>query len=115
MRVLPIAALSFFLAACASQPAAPPAPAIVTAPASVPETPPVDDGPVKTVQDAWKYGYRVVNNDGATLYCREQLKTGSHMRKETICLTEEELEIARDASRRNLEQMQQQLPPPHGT
>jgi hypothetical protein len=49
------------------------------------------------------------------VYCREQLKTGSHLRKETICLTAKELEIAREASKRNLEQMQRRIPPPHGT
>jgi hypothetical protein len=61
------------------------------------------------------YNLWFVNNNGKTVYCREQLMTGSHMRKEIICLTKAELEIAREASRRNLEQMQKRVPPPRGT
>ncbi len=67
------------------------------------------------MQEAQKAGYRIVTENGKTVYCREQLKTGSHVRTETICLTAEELEAAREASRRNLDQMQRAIPPPQGT
>ena len=96
MRIGVIAALSCLLGACASEP--------VTEPAA----------PTKTVQEAWQAGYKLVSQNGETVYCREQLKTGSHLRKETICLTKAELEVARAASKRNLEQMQRQTPPPAG-
>ena len=98
MRMSPFVVVAGLLAGCASQPAGPEL-----------------QNPVPTVQQALVEGYRVVNEGGQTLYCRDQLMTGSHMRKETICLTEEQRDMAREASRRNLEQMQQRLPPPQGT
>lgn len=106
MRIPLVVALSWLAAACAAQPEAPPA-----APAATPAQPPQ----VATVQEARKAGYKIVDQDGQKLYCREQLKTGSNLRKETICLTEKELDQAREASQRNLDQMQRNLPPPHGT
>ncbi len=39
---------------------------------------------------AQKAGYRMVNENGQTLYCKRRPKTGSHLRQETQCLTEEE-------------------------
>jgi len=42
------------------------------------------------------------------------MKTGSHVRTETICLTAEELEAAREASRRNMDQLMKPIPPPQG-
>ena len=100
-----LVAMFCLLAACASQPGTP-APAKAAA---------ATTNPVSTVQEARKAGYKIVNTEGKTLYCKEQLKTGSHMRKETICLTEQELLAAREASQRNMEQMQKRMPPPHGT
>jgi hypothetical protein len=114
MRI-PLVGLMFVLAAgCASQsekapPPAAPAVAARTAPAATSAT----TAP-KTVQEAQKAGYKIVNQNGKTVYCREQMKTGSHVRTETICLTAEELDAAREASRRNLDQMQKPIPPPQG-
>jgi hypothetical protein len=68
-----------------------------------------------TLEEARSAGYKIVDQNGTTVYCRDQLKTGSHVRKETICLTRQELEAAREASRRNLDQMQRITPPPQGT
>jgi len=110
MHQLLISALVGLVVGCASQPDRPLAPPIDTTAAA-----PVSTAPVATVQKASKAGYRIVKDGEETLYCREQLKTGSHLLKETICLTAEELELARAASRRNLEQMQRRTPPPHGT
>ncbi len=36
---------------------------------------------------AKRLGYRLVEKDGQTLYCRRELATGSHLDKKTICLT----------------------------
>jgi predicted transglutaminase-like cysteine proteinase len=68
-----------------------------------------------TVQEARAAGYKVVNESGRTLYCREDRKTGSHIRTEVICLTPEEIEVVREANKRNLEQMQRAIPPKQGT
>jgi hypothetical protein len=49
---------------------------------------PVDASNVAEVQRA---GYKVVNKDGAKLYCRTDPITGSRVRTVTTCLTEQEL------------------------
>jgi hypothetical protein len=110
MGVRLIAAIVPLVGGCASQPDSPPA-----APVAAPPVASATATQAKTVQEASIAGYRIVNQNGEPMYCREQLKTGSHLRKETICLTAKELEIAREASKRNLEQMQRRIPPPHGT
>ena len=109
MRFCLIATILVLVTGCASQPKAPPF-AAVAAQKVAPDT----ETKVATVQEAWKAGYELVDQNGETMYCREQLKTGSHMRKETICLTADQLEAAREASQRNLDQMQRAIPPPQG-
>ncbi len=118
-----VAALAL-MAGCVSQPEYPPvAPVGAQAAAAATEPPvttvqaaaPATEPPVTTVQAASKAGYKLVNRNGVAVYCKEQLKTGSHLRKETICLTAAELEAAREASLRNLEQMQRPVTPPQGT
>jgi hypothetical protein len=66
------------------------------------------------IADAKKAGYRIVDREGTTMYCRTRLKTGSRVVKETECLTEAELEYLGDASRRGLADMARQAPPPQG-
>jgi len=123
MRIHLLAAAVILIAGCASQPqtvatsAAPaPAPApAAAAPAAAPATSAVAKAEPTTVQEAQKAGYKIVTENGRTVYCREQPKTGTRVRTETICLTAEEIEAAREASRRNLDQMQRAVPPPQGT
>ena len=131
MRIPLIALTLLLVAGCASQsekavPAATPVAAATAAPAApasapvaaataAPNAVPATAGAPKTVQEARMAGYKIVNEKGKTLYCRDQMKTGSHVRQETICLTKEELEAAREASKRNLDQMMRAVPPPQGT
>src|SRR5688572_9610295 len=111
MSIRLILGMSVLAAGCASQPESLP-----VAPVAAQTAPPATTTTAgTTVQEARMAGYKLVNQNGKTVYCRDQLKTGSHMRKDTICLTAEELEAARSASRRNLEQMQRKVPPPQGT
>ena len=110
MSIRLILGMSVLAAGCAAQPESLP-----VAPVAAQIEPVATTTPVTTVQEARMAGYKLVNQNGKTIYCREQLKTGSHLRKDTICLTAEELEAARSASRRNLEQMQRRVPPPQGT
>jgi hypothetical protein len=58
-----------------------------------------------------KAGYKIVNENGQTLYCRKDISTGSHLKKTTTCLTERELAQLRDSTRREVEYMQKRNPP----
>lgn len=58
-----------------------------------------------------KAGYKVVNENGQTLYCHQDVSTGSHLKKTTTCLTERELEQLKDSTRREVEYMSKQNPP----
>lgn len=97
------------MAGCASEPIAPPAAPVAAQPAAA-----ATESAPTTVQAARKAGWKIVNQDGKEMYCREQLMTGSHLRKETICLTPEELELARTAQQRSLDQLQRSPPSPPG-
>jgi hypothetical protein len=56
-----------------------------------------------------------VNQDGERLYCREELRTGSHARKQTSCLTQTQLLELHDVTRRAMDGMTRQAPAKHGT
>jgi hypothetical protein len=62
------------LAACASKPAEPPVTKRVKVDAS-------------NIAEAQAAGYRIVNQDGKTLYCRKSFVTGSRLDTKTSCLT----------------------------
>lgn len=47
-------------------------------------------------------GYRVVERDGDTLYCRKELKTGSLVVKVETCLTAQQLAELNEATQRSL-------------
>lgn len=107
MRQLLIAAMAALVLGCASQPTVEPKATTAYAPTTQSEA--------VTLEAARKMGYKIVNEDGKVLYCRSQKKLGSHIQKETVCLTEQELLIAREASQRNVENMKKVIPPPQGT
>ena len=71
------------IAGCASQP---------TGPA------PNRDQDAQRVAEALKHGYKVVTTDGETLYCRSDFATASHIQKNTVCLTAQQLD---DLDQRN--------------
>ena len=73
------------LAGCASQPTGAPATAGSIAPASE------EQEALLAVQEAVEKGYKVVNEDGQTLYCRKDLKTGSRVQSSLTCLTRDQL------------------------
>ncbi len=75
---------------------------------------PTDKPAATTLDEARKLGYRVVNEDGQTLYCRDSRDLGSHIRKETTCLTEDEMVAAREAAQRNFDNMKKFQTPPQG-
>jgi hypothetical protein len=69
------------IAGCANQPA-----------------PPNPDQDAQRVAEAIKHGYKVVTTDGETLYCRSDFATASHIQKNTVCLTAQQLD---DLDQRN--------------
>jgi hypothetical protein len=73
-----------------------------------PEKAPVDPIALK------KAGYKLVNENGQQLYCREELSTGSHLKKTKTCLTERELDQLMTNTRREIEYMRMRVPPPQG-
>jgi len=50
------------------------------------------------VAEAIKHGYKVQTTDGEVLYCRSDFATGSHIQKNTVCLTAQQLD---DLDQRN--------------
>lgn len=97
MRPLLILAAAGLVAGCATQTTAPPAPPTTYAPSEAPEA--------TTLAEAQKLGYKIVNEDGKTMYCRETRKLGSHVQKERTCLTEAEMYEARNSNQRQFEDM----------
>jgi hypothetical protein len=106
-------ASALVIAGCASQPtttATTPAtatPATAPAPAAAagqPEQTATDPDLEKTrLAEALKHGYRVVNKDGETLYCRSDWATGSHIQKNTVCLTAQQLDDMHQRNQQALE------------
>jgi hypothetical protein len=92
--------------AIAMTPAASPATAAVTAPATGARTLAEKEELVKAIETAIKQGYKVVNEDGQTLYCRKELKTGSRVRSNLVCLTEDRLLAEQQGARDFLEGIQ---------
>jgi hypothetical protein len=89
------------LAGCASKPAEPPVTREVKLDAS-------------NVAEAQAAGYKIVNENGKTLFCRKELQTGSHVRYRTSCLTEQEWKQAAEAGQATVRDMARRVPPPQG-
>ncbi len=106
MRCALTLAAVILVTGCSAQPTPKAAAATTYAPTELP--------PATKVDEALKMGYKIVNEDGKTLYCRETTKLGSHVRKDRVCLTAEELATVRDANQRNFENMKKAAPPPQG-
>jgi hypothetical protein len=59
-------------------------------------------------------GQANVNEDGKVLYCRSDYKTGSHVQKETSCLTADELASLHDRTQLGLSTIARPTLPPSG-
>jgi len=66
-----------------------------------------------TLEQAQKLGYKLVDDNGRSLYCREWRKLGSHIQKERVCLTEAEFREARAQQQRTLDKMKAPGPIPY--
>ena len=101
--LIPVLAL---VAGCAAQPASQAPPGTTLAATELPAATSLDE--------ARKLGYRIVSEDGRTLYCRDSRDIGSRIKKQTTCLTEEEMLAAREAAQRNFDNMKKFRTPPQG-
>ncbi len=113
-------ALVLSAAGCASTPASAPKPAAPVAPAApaAPATPATaakpsapaatvaDSKDATTLEQAMAAGYEIVDRNGQRLYCRDELKTGSHLRKTRTCLTEDELRSLKENAQREVRGVQ---------
>lgn len=82
---LAFVSLALLLAGCASQPTTAPGTAGSLAPASQ------EEEVRMAVEEAVAKGYRVVSEEGQTLYCRKDVKTGSRVQSTLTCLTQDQL------------------------
>jgi hypothetical protein len=62
----------------------------------------------KLLAEAKKAGYSLVNTNGEVLYCRSDVKLGTHIRKntDTVCLTAQEIIAMHEQTRQSLEKYQ---------
>ena len=99
-------ALALLLAGCASQPTTAPATAGSHAPASE------ENEVLLAVQEAVAKGYKVVTDDGQTLYCRKDRKTGSRVQSNLTCLTGDQLAAQRRGAIDYVDRIQKGNPNP---
>jgi hypothetical protein len=59
-------------------------------------------------------GYKLVDRDGETYFCRTEAKTGSRLARETICMTEPEITRLREQTKQGLGRVMRERPPPQG-
>ena len=75
---------------------------------------PDDQVTADRLAEARKMGYRIVTQDGVDMYCRTDLKTGSRVQRETVCLTRKEIDELREQTQNGLANTMRALPPPAG-
>jgi hypothetical protein len=102
IRFVSFAVLAVLAAGCASQSATPG----TAAPSAAEVAAQGDPELVAAIREAAKRGYKIVNQDGQTLYCREETKTGSRVHSTVTCLNAQQLRALQQNSQRNVEQLQ---------
>ena len=63
---------------------------------------------LEAIRFAMDNGYRIKNQNGQTLYCREDADTGSRVRTTISCLTPQELKAMHDRFEKDLERIRKQ-------
>lgn len=94
---------------CAGSPSGPQPAEVVATKYAATDTP-----EASTLDEALRLGYKVVDEDGRRLYCKETKKLGSRLQKERTCMTESDFLVARESSQRNFENMKKYRQPPQG-
>jgi len=70
-----------------------------------------DEKEAADLAKARQLGYRIVDKNGETVYCHDSVATGSHLRKETICLTRRQWENVSTNSAREMQKLQGTMNP----
>jgi len=65
-----------------------------------------DDKEALDLAKARQLGYRIVDKNGEAVYCHDSVATGSHLRKETICLTKQQWQDVSTNAARDLQKWQ---------
>ena len=61
-----------------------------------------------------RQGYTMVNRNGEEYFCRSEAKTGSRVQRETVCMTQRELDDLHEMTERNMGNITRQTAPPQG-
>jgi hypothetical protein len=101
--VLALAALATLASACTSAPARQGAAAPVVATTSA--------QPTKRLMN----GFTLVMKNGTATYCRQDLKTGSHIIVQQRCLSQREYDSLEDDARRDMDRVRSAISPNMGT
>jgi hypothetical protein len=96
-----VLAAAFVLGGCASKPAAAP---LQTKQVKV---------DASNIAEAQAAGYKVVDENGKTMFCRKEPVTGSHVRFRTSCLTAQEWEQLSKDNREAVNNMSHRVQPPN--
>jgi len=100
MRIgLLLAAITMIITACAGQP---PTPTPPTPPAALGKSPGAGLISPEELANARKLGFTPMVKDGQVLYCRQELKTGSHLQRESQCMTLAEFETLRQNTQQQM-------------
>lgn len=114
MRLL-IVLTAALIAACAGQPTTPATTTVTNASQPTSKAGPVDaNGKInaESLANAKKMGFTPVNQDGQVLYCRSDLKTGSRVERETVCMTLAEIDSLREQTKQQMSDFARRAPPP---
>jgi hypothetical protein len=101
-----------FFGGCAGKPSAPPPPATTYVSAKgeqLQAAPTRADGTLdaERLAEAKRAGYSLVNTNGQVLYCRTDVKLGTHIHKssDTVCMTAQEMDTLHELTRHTIERM----------
>ncbi len=116
MKVLMAASAIAWLAACSSTPSTTPA-SQTPATAATPEPDTINGQPLSAdrMLALQRAGYTFVDKDGQTYACRKEVKTGTRLARESVCMTPAQADALRVETQRRLGEMMRSTPPPQGT
>jgi hypothetical protein len=103
--------IATILSACASQPATQQAQSARSV-ATKPQPGPNVDGDKLLAMK--RQGYTIKDENGEVVFCRREIKTGSRLQSEVVCMTEKQIDNLREETQRRLGDAMRQVAPPQG-